>query len=180
MLICSGSKDSFKIWDIYWSRDYPIFSFDTSKKWVYDCVFDPSILSLMVNIEGKFFSHNIFSITSERIIEKKFNIFDENTTSTASHPNNPNIFIASINGLIYSLSKMNIMNMEKIETPDSKGKSKWLKTQNVFLCSKTAEANYSFIDNDEMLDEVKEVSSETYLYKENWVSIEKVLLCPSG
>jgi len=71
----------------------------------------------MINIEGKFFSHNFFSLTKDKIIEKKFNLFDENTTSTASHPNNPNIFIASINGCIYSLCKMSITNMEK-ESPD--------------------------------------------------------------
>jgi WD40 repeat protein len=124
MLVCSGSKDTFKIWDISVSKDYPIFNFDTSKKWVYDCVFDPSILSLMINIEGKYFSHNIFSLTQDRIVEKKFNLFDENTTSTACHPNNPTIYISSIHGIIYGINKMSIMNMEKLETPDSKGKSK--------------------------------------------------------
>lgn len=77
----------------------------------------------MINIEGKNFSHNFFGITKEKIIEKKFNLFEENTTSTASHPNNPKIYIGSINGCIYSLCKMNIMNMEK-ESPDKQGKTK--------------------------------------------------------
>jgi len=126
MLVCSGSKDSFRIWDIDRSTSYPIFHFDTSKKWVYDCTFDPSILSVIINIEGKFFSHNIFSFAKEKIIEKKFNLFDENTTSTAAHPNNPNLYISSINGLVYSLCKMSIMNMEKMESPDKQGKSKKL------------------------------------------------------
>lgn len=103
MLICSGSWDSFKIWDLSRSKDYPIFHFDTSKKWVYDCVFDPSILSIMINIEGWYFSHNIFSLSEDKIVEKKFNIFEENTTSTACHPNNPNIYVASINGIIYAV-----------------------------------------------------------------------------
>lgn len=116
-LICSGSKDSFKIWDFKRSVNYPLYTFDTSKKWVFDSIFDPSILSIMINIEGKFFSHNFFSFSKDKIIEKKFNLFDENTTSTASHPNNPNIYVSSINGTIYSLSKTSITNHEK-ETPD--------------------------------------------------------------
>ena len=77
----------------------------------------------MINIEGKYFSHNFFSLTKWKIVEKKFTLFDENTTSTACHPNNPDIFIASINGHIYSLSKTSITNFEK-ESPDKKGKTK--------------------------------------------------------
>jgi len=117
LLLCSGSKDCFKIWSLETSTQYPLYTFDTSKKWVYDSTFDPSILSIMINIEGKFFSHNFFSLTKDKIIEKKFNLFDENTTSTASHPNNEHIYIGSINGAIYSLSKMSISNLEK-ESPD--------------------------------------------------------------
>jgi len=117
MILCSGSKDCFKFWDLSKSTQYPIYTFDTSKKWVYDSVYDPSILSIMINIEGKFFSHNFFSLSKDKIIEKKFNLFDENTTSTASHPNNQNIYIASINGSVYSLAKTSITSLEK-DSPD--------------------------------------------------------------
>jgi hypothetical protein len=68
-------------------------------------------------------------MTNDKVIEKKNSTpSSKNTTATAAHPNNPLLFVSSVSGCIYSICKMGVMNMTRLETPERRSKTKKLKS----------------------------------------------------
>eukprot|EP00347_Sterkiella_histriomuscorum_P024206 403331944 len=159
-LITCSMDGCLKIWDLN-DQFVPIYEYFSSKKWVYQIMWDPTINAIFFNSEGKYFPQKILCIHQNQIMQKKFNFFSENILTSWSKINDDFTYSTGINGIIYQISKKDICRL----LVKQKEKLKNISVKKILGISCSYKDQISTFKVSTIID--KEDPAEAYLFSEN-------------